>query len=496
MSKKTVFVLTVILLIFLCSIGLSDSIQVEGESVLNGTEYYIAEAVGGFSIPVFFDDSMWQGGGGAPRDNYIDGGYWMPFSSDIEDRSIFIEEYINFFYFQSFYEDASKAELELPFKEMLEEWLRPETEYKLVENELIQINDHPARLAIWLKKGTYYHYYCDIAYIRNDRGIVVSFTCEDSYHGKITMDDLHAVANLILYDESRAPYLASDCEFTISTKDGTSTITAGQKAQIVINYRNPEKANIKIKRSQDGYTKAHGLLEWTVMDSETQNIVESGISVDSNGTIATDKSIDKIQKVIIKAKSNIYESEAELPLIVIPTISSIVLDKEELLFYEGTNTPETVKVTLEPETVPPIGLTWKAQKEGIVEIIPNDDGTASLKPLSAGKTVITIIQPSGKKARLNVSVIVPVEQINLALSGKQIPGGKVSVKETLIPKNIGNKKVEWALNVDENVATINEKGQITISKEVAAGTKIVVTCKALGAPKPVVATVEFEVREK
>lgn len=218
--------------------------------------------------------------------------------------------------------------------------------------------------------------------------------------------------------------------------------------------------------------------------------------IQGNGTIATDKSIDKIQKVIIKAKSNIYESEAELPLIVIPTISSIVLDKEELLFYEGTNTPETVKVTLEPETVPPIGLTWKAQKEGIVEIIPNDDGTASLKPLSAGKTVITIIQPSGKKARLNVSVIVPVEQINLALSGKQIPGGKVSVKETLIPKNIGNKKVEWALNVDENVATINEKGQITISKEVAAGTKIVVTCKAMGAPKPVVATVEFEVSEK
>jgi hypothetical protein len=47
--------------------------------------------------------------------------------------------------------------------------------------------------------------------------------------------------------------------------------------------------------------------------------------------------------------------------------------------------------------------------------------------------------------------------------------------------------------VGEDIATINEKGQLTIGKEVASGTKITVTCTALGAPTPVIATTVIEI---
>ena len=88
-----------------------------------------------------------------------------------------------------------------------------------------------------------------------------------------------------------------------------------------------------------------------------------------------------------------------------------------------------------------------------------------------------------------------MESIELAVSGKAVPGGTVTVKETLSPKQAGNKYVEWSLDVGEDVATVS-KGRVKIAKTVPAGTVITVTCTALGAPEPVVSTIRIEVAEK
>ncbi|QTE70293.1 hypothetical protein JRC49_10830 [Clostridiales bacterium FE2011] len=45
----------------------------------------------------------------------------------------------------------------------------------------------------------------------------------------------------------------------------------------------------------------------------------------------------------------------------------------------------------------------------------------------------------------------------------------------------------------EDIAKIDDKGQLTISKEAPSGTKITVTCTALGAPSPVVSTIVVEI---
>jgi hypothetical protein len=172
------------------------------------------------------------------------------------------------------------------------------------------------------------------------------------------------------------------------------------------------------------------------------------------------------------------------------------VEPAELFFYIGTEMSAEVKAVLDPDTVPPLGITWTPAKTGIVEITPNEEnGTASFKPLAEGKTTVAVKEPGGKNAKLTVSVVDPVEEVELAVSGKTTPGGTVTVKETILPKTAGNKNVEWTLDVSEEIATVS-KGKVKISKDAPAGSVITVTCTALGAPEPVVRTVQIEVTEK
>ena len=129
-----------------------------------------------------------------------------------------------------------------------------------------------------------------------------------------------------------------------------------------------------------------------------------------------------------------------------------------------------------------------------MEILPQEDGTALVRPLAAGKTTVAVKEPGGKNASLKISVTEPVAGLELSVSGKQKPGGTVTVKAAVTPKNAGNKQLEWALDVGEDVATV-QNGKVKIAKGVPAGTVITVTCTAVGAPEPVVQTVQITVEE-
>ena len=180
----------------------------------------------------------------------------------------------------------------------------------------------------------------------------------------------------------------------------------------------------------------------------------------------------------------------------IPAVTALAVDPAEINLYEGCDKAETVRATVAPDTIPLNLLSWTLAKEGFAEMTAAEDGAVSLKALKAGKTTVTVTEPGGKKAAVKVNVFVPVEDVELQVTGKQIPGGTVTVKTTISPKNAGKKDLEWSLDVGEDIATVNSKGQVKIAKTAPAGTVITVTCKALGAPEPVVKTVSFEVAEK
>ena len=87
----------------------------------------------------------------------------------------------------------------------------------------------------------------------------------------------------------------------------------------------------------------------------------------------------------------------------------------------------------------------------------------------------------------------PVQSLELTVKGAGKAGGTVPVNATIWPNGAGNKALEWSLDVGEDVATVNNKGQVKIAKTAPAGTKITVTCRALGAPEPIVATAVIEI---
>lgn len=393
-----------------------------------------------------------------------------------------------------FFENLSDAELAEHYCHDL-----MDGEYPIKQEKFIHLDGHLARLTVYNAEGHWMNRYYStgqLQYYRNDQYLRIKLYSKVK-DNCVTMSDLEKVAEHISYNPSNAFLRSDDVELTIKTADNALIVPAGRKIQFTAEHKNTEKTNKNIKIAKKHYSNYYKdiFFTWHVIDNETGEVA-SDMKIDEKGSLTIDKTINSIRTVEIRAESRLFYTKAVYPLTVVPVSSSIRTEPSEVFFYVGSDTPQSVKAILEPETVPPIGLTWEEQKHGIVEVSEVEDGVVSIKPIATGKTVITVTDPNGKKSKLNVSIIEPVESIELKLSGKQTPGGKVSVKETLLPNNAGNKKVEWSLNVDESIATINEKGQIIINRDATVGTKIVVTCKALGAPEPVVSIIEFEVTEK
>ena len=117
--------------------------------------------------------------------------------------------------------------------------------------------------------------------------------------------------------------------------------------------------------------------------------------------------------------------------------------------------------------------------------------TAKIKALTACKTSVTVTEPSGWHVRLPVSVIEPVTSVKLSVTSKAYVGGKCWIIAEFEPAKPENAAVEWTLNVGEDVATINRMGLLSVSKNVPKGTLITVYCKALGAPEPVIGSIDL-----
>jgi len=319
-----------------------------------------------------------------------------------------------------------------------------------------------------------------IGYVKNSVCMVIRV---ESGGSTFDIDDMKVLANMIQYDETKAPLCTADAELTVSANEDQVIVAAGQNVQFTASFANPDRVNKKNKNDA---------VVWSVVKAETGEAVK-GVSIDAKGLLKVDKPLTEPTNLQVKAASEKLGTSATYNITAIPTASTVTLDPAEIFFYVGTEDTQTVKVILEPATVSPVGLTWTTVKNGIVEITPMEDGVVSIRPLAAGKTDITVKEPGGKNAKLTVNVVAPVESVELKANGAAKAGGKMKIAATLAPKNVGNKAVQWSLDVGEDIATIDEKGQLTISKTAPSGTKITVTCTALGAPSPVVGTLVVEV---
>lgn len=371
------------------------------------------------------------------------------------------------------YEDPDRA------RTYLEEMNEGNEKIDNFKHKWIAIEDHPAYIGIYSAEDSTWGY---LLYVRNSSVFQLILSSIDS-DNPVEFYDFETLAKHISYDETAAPFTVADAKLSITAKGDPKTVTAGRNLTFNYTFANPEKVSKKNKNDT---------VVWSVSNADTGESVE-GVSIDARGQLKVDKKLAAPVDLQVKAASELFGTSTTYNITAMPAVSKITLDPAEVFFYTGIEDIQTVKASLEPATVPPVGLTWTAVKNGIVEITPVENGMVSIKPLAAGKTDIAVKEPGGKNAKLTVNVVAPVESVELKANGAATAGGKVKIAVTLAPKNVGNKAVQWSVDVGEDIATINEKGLLTISKTAPSGTKITVTCTALGAPSPVVGTLVVEV---
>lgn len=168
-------------------------------------------------------------------------------------------------------------------------------------------------------------------------------------------------------------------------------------------------------------------------------------------------------------------------------LKKITADVKEIVLYANQADPVVVHLAADPEDASLEGMALTVKKEGIC--------TAELQgteirvlPVAAGKTALTVTVGK-KKLDLPVKVLVPVTGLSLTAKGNSVAGGKVTYTAVIEPKNAANKQVEWSLEGDDGLITINGKGVLSIDSGCPRGTTYTVKCRALGTGIPVEAEI-------
>ena len=108
-------------------------------------------------------------------------------------------------------------------------------------------------------------------------------------------------------------------------------------------------------------------------------------------------------------------------------------------------------------------LTWKSSNPDVVSV--NDKGELTYK--KEGTAIITATAENGVSTSTTITVNKPIEPESLSVSpstANVVKGKTFNLKATVLPTNANNKHVDWSSS-NTNIATINNRGQITGKKE-------------------------------
>ena len=309
-----------------------------------------------------------------------------------------------------------------------------------------------------------------------------------------TIEDLRQLAGYFSLDTSQPLITEDQVGLTLSTEDGVTSVSAGQKLKFIASFADPSIVNAQAKNNR---------INWNVLDSfspETEIGYYSkdamDAKIDNRGVLTVSGNIDDVKTVYVAAQSETYGTYAVKKITLLPRVKAVNVEPSAVTLFAAEGQTADISVSLEPASVPLEGLVWTASAKSIVEIEDHGDGSAVIRPLKAGKVSITVKERGGRAGRVNVTVKQPVETLELTARGKAVPGRTLAMNAAISPRNASDKKLAWALDVDESIASISQNGQIRIKKDAPVGQKITVTCTAQGAPEPVVASAEIEITEK
>lgn len=119
--------------------------------------------------------------------------------------------------------------------------------------------------------------------------------------------------------------------------------------------------------------------------------------------------------------------------------------------------------------------TWKSSNEKVIQI-SGSGSSVTIKAVGKGKGKVTCFAGDGSKKKSSVTFTVRQAVTDFDIVGQTyiLPGAKAKYKTKVFPKNADKTTYTWSLKNEPDGVTINKKGQVSIRKDVKAGTFTIV----------------------
>lgn len=325
-------------------------------------------------------------------------------------------------------------------------------------------------------------------YFRGSGLIRISYTliCKPNDPAKTGVDTLLPLFASCAYDSEKAYLQPEDAQLLLTAKNDPKALLPGKSLTFTASFVNTAKVNAK---------NENNLIVWSAALEDGSPLPEE-ITLSQKGVLEVKKGYTGQANVVVTAKATRLGTQAVYPISVQPAAKKISLSPAKVYVYLDDETGATVNVSIDPDAVPAASLTWKPARKGIVSIEQNEDGAVTIKALQAGSVEVTARDIGGKSATVAVKAGPAVTNVEIKATGKPIPGGKVTLTATVSPVKAVYKAVSWNLDVSEDIATITDKGVLSIRKDAPEGTVITVIVTAYGAPRPITATLPITVVDK
>ena len=362
---------------------------------------------------------------------------------------------------------------------------------KNLQSRDIRIDGHLAKEYLFTvsdQNGQATHY-GQISYCRNNQALTVRvFTTQQGATADalipVTMKDLDRIAAGIHYQADEDTIVREDAQLTVTTKDDTAYVFAGKTLSLNAEFANTERIN---------KSKKNNGIAWQIRDASTGEETTVA-SINSANVLSVARDLEKVTQLEVTAVSETFGTKASCIILACPEVTELTVEPEAIYWFKGMEKqPVTLKATIEPEGIPLELLSWTPNNGQTLEVTAGKEGTAIVTGTGDATNSVKVTVPDGTIKVVPVKTVTAVESLELKRSGDPKPGGKVSYTAVLFPSKDIAGTLKWSLNAGEEVAQINEKAVVLISPDAAPGTVITVTCQAIGAPEPVIATDVFTV---
>jgi uncharacterized protein YjdB len=189
---------------------------------------------------------------------------------------------------------------------------------------------------------------------------------------------------------------------------------------------------------------------------------KSVVWTSSNNSFATVDSTGKVTAVsvgtaVITVKSHDGGFTAECTVKVVIHVAGVSLNKANLTLVKGTN--EILISTITPEDATDKSVVWTSSNEVVATV----DSTGKVTAIGAGIATISITtHDGGFKAQCSVTVVIPVTGISLNQSSLiKAKGSTNTLMATVSPNDATDKRVLWSSS-NNNVATVDNAGNVTV----------------------------------